>query len=215
MYGKSYLIIGSDPSQIRFKLDKILKDCGITSLKSPDVADIGDNEKSIGINLIRELQTFLSKKPLVSKKKLALIRNAQNLTLEAQNALLKLLEEPTSSSQIVLLAAREENLLPTVTSRCIKITIKNTFSPDKEIYELAFKFIKSGVGDRLALVEENRGTFTNREETIKFLDTLLFCLRSNLGKDMLNFANLTMKVQKDVSSTNVNPRLAIEYLALN
>lgn len=68
------------------------------------------------IDEIREVQH------LIATGQSVIITHAQNLTEEAQNALLKVLEE--SDSNIVLLAENEDQLLPTVVSRCFIINLQ-------------------------------------------------------------------------------------------
>ncbi|HSW37187.1 MAG TPA: AAA family ATPase [Candidatus Saccharimonadales bacterium] len=84
------------------------------------------DNKAVGIDAIRALDHFLllkisSAKPLA---RLALIEDAHTMTVEAQNALLKLLEEPPANTVIVLSAAHEQSLLPTIRSRVQKISVK-------------------------------------------------------------------------------------------
>lgn len=74
---------------------------------------------SIGINDIRELKLFLNTKPLKSPHKTIVIHPADKLTLEAQNALLKTLEEPPAYVQLILVTQIPQKLLPTITSRCL------------------------------------------------------------------------------------------------
>lgn len=215
MYHHSILIIGTNTSEIRNKILEILAECGLANLTNPDVMELKGEDKSIGIDKVREAQNFLSKRPLISKKKLLLINEAQKLSLDAQNALLKTLEEPNDSSQIVLLVGKEDDVIGTIISRCQKVIVKDNFSPDKKMEELAEKFAASRVGERLALIEENKDIFTDKKEAIDFLDTLMYCLRKNLTKDNAKFINVALKVQSDLAATNINTRLAIEYLALN
>ncbi len=79
-----------------------------------------EEQKSIGINTIRELIKFSNLKPAFSKKKFIIIDNAEKLTIEAQNSLLKTLEEPPEGTTIILVSS-SKNLLPTVLSRCYQI----------------------------------------------------------------------------------------------
>ncbi len=215
MLGNTTLFIGTNYTLAAEEIIKIKKGCGISQTSSPDLYEIKGEDRSIGIEDVRKALVFLAKKPLISKRRLLVINNSQKLTIDAQNALLKTLEEPNTSSQIVLIADNEETLLPTVLSRCQKILIKQEFSPDNKLLVLAQKFASSGVGERLSMVDENKDIFTNREEAGKFLDTLCFCLRKGLGKEQAHFITLAMKVQRDIQNTNVNVRLAMEYLALN
>lgn len=73
------------------------------------------------IESIRELGYKLSLKPYAAPYKVALIDNAHNLTVEASNALLKVLEEPKPHTLLFLITDNIQRLLPTITSRAQKI----------------------------------------------------------------------------------------------
>ncbi len=73
--------------------------------------------RSLGVDLVRELKEFLGKKPFFSPYRLAIVNDAQFLTVEAQNALLKTAEESNDSARIILIARDVELLLPTLVSR--------------------------------------------------------------------------------------------------
>lgn len=91
-------------------------------LKDHDVKTITPEKTSIGIDKIRSIKLEMSlKNP--SGKTLLIINNAELLTEEAQNALLKILEEPTPNLLIVLYTDSIDNLLPTVRSRCYSVEI--------------------------------------------------------------------------------------------
>ncbi|HEX7368217.1 MAG TPA: AAA family ATPase [Candidatus Saccharimonadales bacterium] len=80
------------------------------------VVDAGE-AASIPVAAVRELEHFLSLKVPGQMNRVVLIEDAQLLTVEAQNALLKTLEEPPQGSVIILTVAHEQDLLPTVRSR--------------------------------------------------------------------------------------------------
>ena len=80
-----------------------------------------DQEKTISIDVVRELRNFLSQKPNVSPYRLVIINDAEFLTSEAQNALLRLTEEPPPSSLLILVLRDPESLTPTLISRFQKI----------------------------------------------------------------------------------------------
>jgi DNA polymerase-3 subunit delta' len=94
------------------------------------------SEGSIGVDEVRSLERFLSLKvPSEAKFNRALIiENAQLLTLEAQNALLKTLEEPPLGTFIILTANNTQSLLPTIRSRAQMITIKKISQSDLLAY---------------------------------------------------------------------------------
>lgn len=78
-------------------------------------------ENAKGIEEMRGLRNFLWQKPAISSKRLAVINNAENLTPQAQNAVLKIAEEPPENALLVLIANSLENILPALISRLQKI----------------------------------------------------------------------------------------------
>lgn len=80
-----------------------------------------DPSGSIGIDAIRDLKYFLSEKPVNSPKRIVIIDEAERLTLQAQNAILKISEEPPSSALIILIVSNPEALISTLQSRFVKV----------------------------------------------------------------------------------------------
>jgi len=80
-----------------------------------------DENGTIGIDAVKSAINFLAKKPIFSKKRTVIIRDAENMTLHAQNAILKLIEEPPQEALIILIAANDDLLLPPLISRLQKI----------------------------------------------------------------------------------------------
>ncbi len=78
-------------------------------------------EKDIPIKQMREAQKFLLTYPLWGKYKVLIIDNAHRMTGSAQNSLLKILEEPNSTSIIILVTHQLEKIFPTLKSRCRRI----------------------------------------------------------------------------------------------
>jgi DNA polymerase-3 subunit delta' len=78
--------------------------------------------KDIRIEQVRRLQERLSLRPLEAPHKLVLIIAAQQMTPQAQNALLKTLEEPPKDTVLVLVSSAQDKLLPTIRSRCTRAT---------------------------------------------------------------------------------------------
>jgi DNA polymerase III subunit delta' len=74
--------------------------------------------KDIRIEQVRRLQDRLALKPLEGPSKVAILVGAHALNLNAQNALLKTLEEPPSDTVLVLISSTPDKLLPTIRSRC-------------------------------------------------------------------------------------------------
>lgn len=80
-----------------------------------------EDGKSIKIEQIRYLQEKIAEKPIASNKKIYIINDSDTMTQEAQNCLLKTLEEPPEYAIIILVLSNENKLLPTIKSRCTKI----------------------------------------------------------------------------------------------
>ncbi|MBI5503229.1 MAG: hypothetical protein HY899_00395 [Deltaproteobacteria bacterium] len=86
----------------------------------PDVVEIAipEDKRSIGIAESRALLQRLSLRPTRSGPRIGIVRDAGAMTIDAQNAVLKLLEEPPGFAVIVLVADNAGAMLPTVRSRC-------------------------------------------------------------------------------------------------
>ena len=86
---------------------------------NPDFSMIGPDGNSIKIEQIRELQKKIQEKPIISNNKVYIIDDADMMTTEAQNCLLKTLEEPPEYATIILIGSNENLFLPTIKSRCM------------------------------------------------------------------------------------------------
>lgn len=96
------------------------------SKNHPDIINvIHEKPNSIGIEEIREqVIDDVGIKPYGSQYKIYIINDAQKLTLQAQNALLKTIEEPPAYAIILLLTENADAFLPTITSRCVTLNLK-------------------------------------------------------------------------------------------
>ena len=91
----------------------------------PDVHVVGEEEKSISVDSIRALRDQLALRPFEADRHIALIPRADRMTAQAQNALLKTLEEPAGGNVFFLLTDQPGAMLPTIVSRCRRLR----FSP--------------------------------------------------------------------------------------
>lgn len=82
--------------------------------------DLGE-ENSIKIETIRLMQKKVQELPIVSKRKVYIIDDAEYMTKEAQNCLLKTIEEPPEFVTVILITSNENRILNTIKSRCLKI----------------------------------------------------------------------------------------------
>lgn len=90
----------------------------------PDVITVKPEKSSIVVDQIRDLQKDMYVKPYEGGRKIYLIEEAHTMTPQAQNCLLKTLEEPPAYGVIFLLADQVEGLLPTILSRCQILRLK-------------------------------------------------------------------------------------------
>lgn len=113
-----------------------------------------------GIDAMRELKNFLWQKPNISSRRIAVINNAENLTPQAQNAILKIAEEPPENAMVILVVNQLDNILPPLLSRLQKIYFgrlsdneMKDVTDDKGIVALSFG--RPGRADRLGAADEN------------------------------------------------------------
>ena len=134
LLGHAYLFAGQDAEG---KKDFAGEICTLLTRKgfenNPDLKFIRpkteEDDYKIYIENIRDLKSFMSLKPHSSEYKLAVIENAEMLTIEAANAMLKVLEEPPRNSILVLISSKHKLLPRTVLSRCETVV----FPPTKEV----------------------------------------------------------------------------------
>lgn len=87
----------------------------------PDLILIEPELGTIKIEKIRQMQEKVLEKPIISRKKVYIIKDADCMTKEAGNCLLKTLEEPPSFITIIMTGSNESMFLNTIRSRCMKI----------------------------------------------------------------------------------------------
>lgn len=88
----------------------------------PDIITVDDEgKKNISVDTVRDARSDLFLRPNEGRKKIYIIPRAQDLGLPAQNALLKILEEPPEYGAFLLLTTNAEKLLPTIRSRCAEL----------------------------------------------------------------------------------------------
>ena len=89
------------------------------STNHPDFKIIEPEGNTLKIDQIREFQKKVSEKPIVGSRKVYIINDSDKMTSEAQNCLLKTLEEPPEFVTIILIGSNESAFLSTIKSRCM------------------------------------------------------------------------------------------------
>ena len=98
-----------------------------------DIINYRSNKASFGIDDVRNIIEEVSKKPFEGYKKVVIIHEGNKLTIQAQNALLKTIEEPPTGVHIIILCESLELILDTIKSRCE--IYKLTPLTKEELYE--------------------------------------------------------------------------------
>lgn len=112
----------------------------ISSFDHPDVQLLNPDQASFGIDEVRDLIKLLSFPPYQADRALFMLLAADRATPAAQNALLKSIEEPPATTQIVLVSSQPQGLLPTIISRCVEVNCDS-------LLELSPQLEKSKPGD--------------------------------------------------------------------
>src|SRR3990167_5471409 len=122
-----YLILGTE-NHVKKQTEILAKNHNINLNKvSPDIFYVSPLKQSISIDEVRSLKKHIFQKPVHLPSKIIIFKEAHKLTTQAQNALLKILEEPPANVIIILEAQNKENLLPTVRSRLVLIEAKKEY----------------------------------------------------------------------------------------
>ena len=148
----------------------------------PDVIWVThEKPNSIGVEDIRtQLNNDMGIKPYYGPKKIYIINDCEKMTVQAQNALLKTLEEPPAYGVILLLTTNADALLPTILSRCVVLHMRPV--EDRKVEEYLMKhlhmpdykasvcaaFARGNIGKAKALAE-NEDFDQIKEEAVSLL----------------------------------------------
>ena len=150
----------------------------------PDIRYITHEKASISVDDIREqLNNDIQIKPYSSEHKVYIIPEANKMTEQAQNALLKTIEEPPAYAVIILLTDNLNALLPTIQSRCVTINTKpiskeeiagylvSHLSMEREQAEIAAGFCQGNMGKAIRFA--NSKDFQEmKEDTLHLLKNI-------------------------------------------
>jgi len=193
----SILSISEHPSETLKKQFGI--DCEIAHVDTLMVT----SETSIGIDMVRDLQDFANHPPLINSKKYIVIPHAETLTPEAQNALLKVLEEPPEYTQFILVAPNTQSFLETVLSRC-QIVRDIGESVATETTNQLTELLKLTAPIRLSHLPTLKG----KEEYLAFIRQLLSEAESAHNRSVLYYC-------LEHITKNANPSLALADAVLH
>lgn len=163
---------------------------------SPDYIQINPDGNSIKIAQVRKIQSDILVKPYKSYK-IYVFDEAQKMTVEAQNALLKTLEEPPKYAIIILITNNKESLLDTIKSRCE--IIKFTPIP---IMDITDYLVANGIDSKKAALLSNfsRGSMkkaielSQSQEFYNMREEIQIYIEKFLNGDLVE----TIEIQNDI-----------------
>ncbi len=143
----------------------------------PDLITVAveEDKKDISVEQMRQMQAAIQMHPMEGKYKIVIIDDAERMNASAANSALKSLEEPPAATHFFLISSRIHMLLPTINSRCQKIS----FSPPP-------------LGEAVEFVEKTAGVTNDIAKTLLGISCgslgLALKFDSELLKDVTTFA---------------------------
>ena len=212
----SFLLVGPSPEknlQEALLLAQKLTQNPLT-LNHPDLL-LFTPHPSITIADVRRLKTAASRKPYRLKTKTIVIHQAEHLTLPAQNALLKTLEEPPAHTLLILTTTNRHQLLPTLVSRCQKTLLSTTPTPSPSSDAL-YRLIPLSVGQRFALISSLLTTTDQAKDWVEkqllYWHQFLRSPHPNLSLHQLSQILKSLTEANRLLKKNLNHRLVLENL---
>lgn len=208
----AYIFLGSDEDT--FKQGKLfartvncenteLAPCGfctncrkILNGTHPDVMEVCADGASIKIDQVRSLIRIFAEMPLEASRRVCLIHEAHKMTQEAQNALLKTLEDPVTQSTVVLLTDNLKQLLPTIISRCqimdFGSAVREAFlaaEARKMVADMVLQMAKNPGLEPGGMARQFTESGEDPEKLLDFLTSLyrdILAVKTKSGTDLIN-----------------------------
>ena len=211
----AHIIVGEDgigKSNLANKLSRII----LGKFEERDYIDIINyrcKKASFGVDDVREIVDEINKKPFEGDKKVIIIYDGNKLTVQAQNALLKTIEEPPKGVYIILLCESLELILDTIKSRCQIYKLTPLTKEDVKLYIDRINddsFSQEEINAAIAYSEgmPGRAEAFLRDSSLKELRNtlvdLLFLITKSNPKELLDFeAKITVFKDKKEDILNI------------
>lgn len=171
------------------------------SNNNPDYMEIVPDGNSIKISQIREMQQKIVEEPIISNKKVYIIDDANLMTKEAQNCLLKTLEEPPEFVTMILIGSNEASFLSTIKSRTLIIKFNNLTKTDLQDY-LKEKYDKYSIDENI--LDAANGSIgklesiKDKQELYNLVKKTIDSINSSDLIDILKLSEIIYKSQEDI-----------------
>lgn len=201
------IFISSDLVTRRTQIEKCLAALKVKS-PSADLWTIDANTK-LPVEKISQISKFLSVKPIKNPLRIVVLEALELLSSDAQNALLKTIEEPPKHSLVILGIDSTAHTLETILSRCEIHQLQfQVIPPSTELLKQIAQLAEQSIEQRFAVVEKI-------DKKLEFLNALEFYYHQKLAQDLRikDFLQEVIHAQK-LMERNVNPRAILESLML-
>ena len=152
------------------------------------------------IEQIREFQSKVVEKPIISNRKVYIINDSDKMTAEAQNCLLKTLEEPPEFVTIILIGQNENSFLSTIKSRCMILHFDEISNQIIEEYlernyqtkinsKIMIKAFQGSIGKAIQLKE--------KQEEYENIENIVYSFEKKDKIDILNMAEIIYKAKEE------------------
>lgn len=185
----------------------------------------GRKKREITVDQVRSVAASAPVMPNEGNGKAYIIQDADTMNLQAQNALLKLLEEPPESASFILCAANPQQLLPTVRSRCELIrTNADALESDEaasDAMELLGKLAGGSRGELLLWCTSNEGMDSRRCAAMlraareKLADVLLGKARVSLTAGQSAYLDALLRRCSEYLRQNVGVKSVLSLIAVD
>ncbi|MCL2355479.1 MAG: hypothetical protein FWC68_06470, partial [Oscillospiraceae bacterium] len=186
----------------------------------PDYFEIEPDGNSIKIEQIRNMLKTVYEKPVMAKRKVYIINNSERMTKEAQNSLLKTLEEPPTYVCIILVSSNDNLFLNTIKSRCIKIAFNRLTDEElKSVANISDDLIKIADGSiaKAMEFEEKREMFiaiNNVFNDLERIDAIDFInSKDEIFKEYVKH-NSSVRIENATSEKKEDAQNVLEYISL-
>lgn len=164
---------------------------------NPDYIEVEPEDgKTIKIDQIRYIEQKILEKPIISDRKVYIINNCETMTKEAQNCLLKTLEEPPEFVTIILITNNESKILSTIKSRCMKVPFipiseqEIRENMEEDISESMLQACNGSIGKLLKIKD--------KKQTYEQIEKLIEDMKSKDLLDIIKQAEIIYKEKEDI-----------------
>lgn len=171
------------------------------NLNNPDIIIIDEQEGSVKTEQIKEITNNVLEKPIQGEKKVYIINNSENMTKEAQNSLLKTLEEPPEYAIIILVTSNENLLLNTIKSRCLKIQFRSLSNNEiKEYFNKNLENINTNMMDAFGGSIEKAIRLKDKSDTYEKIEEVFSNIEQKNELQILSAKEIIFKDKEEVYS---------------